>query len=80
MKERSKQYDPTPKQVTMRFAMEHEYPDVQFIQDASAGNLTVLTAEGDTHSHSEQEIGEGKPDCVSLGTDPSIKRRVSPTL
>ena len=31
----------------MRFAMEHEYPDVKLIMNAVAQSLAVLTAEGD---------------------------------
>ena len=32
---------------SMRDAMKHKYPGVQFILDALAGSLVVLTAEGD---------------------------------
>ena len=60
----------------MRSAVQHKYPDVQFILDALARSLVVLTAEGDLllgrwslRVVQNGQMGNGESDRLSLAKD-----------
>ena len=53
--------------VTMRSAMEHKYPDVQFLVSTAEGDLLLE----DCNFESLGQVGHGEFDRLSLGKDPS---------